>query len=144
VNPRIGLVITRWGGLLKTLLPLFRLGLGSRLGDGKHWMSWIARDDLLALITFAIGTPTVSGPVNATAPNPVTNAEVTKTLAAVLHRPTFLPVPAFALRLAPGNLANEALLASERVLPKKALAAGFSFQFADLEAVLKSELQGRR
>ena len=140
VNPRIGLVLARRGGMLKTLLPIFRLGLGSRLGDGQHWMTWIALEDLVALITFALNTPSLAGPVNATAPNPVTNTEFTKTLAKVLRRPTFLPVPTFALNLAPGNMAREALLASERVIPTKALEAGFRFQFETLEEALTAAL----
>jgi uncharacterized protein len=139
VNLRIGVVLSRDGGALKAMLPAFRLGFGSRLGDGKHWMSWIALTDLIRIIEFCMEeNGHIFGPVNCTTTNPVTNAEFSKTLASVLHRPTFLPVPRFLLKLAPGGMAEEALLASERVVPEKLLAAGFEFQYPEFRAALES------
>jgi uncharacterized protein len=138
LNLRIGVVLSRDGGALKAMLPAFRLGLGSRLGDGKQWMSWIALTDLIRIIEFCMENDDISGPVNCTAPNPVRNAEFSKTLATVLHRPTFLPVPRFLLKLAPGGMADEALLASERVVPEKLLAKGFDFQYPELRGALES------
>jgi uncharacterized protein len=140
VHLRIGIVMSAQGGALKQMLPAFKLGLGSRLGSGKQWFSWIALDDLIRVIEFAIGNAAVSGPINATAPNPVTNAEFTRTLAQILHRPTFVPVPAFVLKLAPGGMGEEALLASAKVIPQKLRDAGFEFQHSDLAETLALEL----
>lgn len=141
VNLRIGIVMSARGGMLKSMLLPFKLGLGSRLGDGKAWFPWIALEDLLRVIEFALGNESLRGPVNAASPEPVTNAEFTRTLAKTLHRPTFLPIPAFALRLLPGNMADEALLASARVVPKKLLEAGFEFKYPKLDVALRAELQ---
>ncbi len=135
VVPRIGMVLGR-GGALALMLPPFKAGLGGRIGDGCQWMSWIHLDDLVNLILFAIETPALQGPVNATAPNPVRNAEFTQTLGRVLRRPTLFPVPLFALRLLFGEM-SEVMLASQRVLPKAAEAAGFKFSFPDLGPALK-------
>jgi uncharacterized protein (TIGR01777 family) len=117
------------------MLPAFKLGLGGRLGSGGQWMSWVHLDDLTALIEFALGTTSLRGPVNATAPNPVTNAEFTRKLAATLHRPAFAAVPALALKLMFGQMAS-VLLDSQRVLPKAAEAAGFRFRYPELGAAL--------
>lgn len=136
VTPRIGVVLGRGGGALSKMLPPFRLGAGGRLGTGEQWMSWIALDDLVSLIEFAIEDATVSGPVNAVAPNPVTNAVFTHELASALHRPAILPVPAFALKLLFGDM-SEMLLGGQRVIPQAALRAGFQFQFADLGQALR-------
>jgi uncharacterized protein (TIGR01777 family) len=141
VNLRIGVVLSRKGGALKAMLPAFRLGLGARLGDGQQWMSWIALADLIRIIEFAIEQETLAGPVNCTAPNPVTNGEFSKTLASVLHRPTFLPVPKFLAKLAPGGMGKEALLASERVMPEKLQNAGFEFTQLRLREALESILR---
>ncbi len=141
VHLRIGIVMSARGGALKQMLPAFRLGLGSRLGNGKQWFSWIALDDLVRVIEFAIDNPPLSGAVNATSPRPVTNAEFTRTLAQALHRPTFIPVPAFALKLAPGGMGEEALLASEKVVPQKLLEARFRFEHPDLAGALARELE---
>lgn len=140
VNVRIGLVLSRSGGLLAAMLTPFKLGLGSRLGKGKHWMSWIEISDLVRAFRFLIDHDDLSGAFNATAPNPVTNAEFTKTLASVLHRPTFLPVPEFALKLIPGEMGEEALLASDRVQPRRLLDAGFRFVHPELAGALESLL----
>jgi uncharacterized protein (TIGR01777 family) len=138
VQLRFGIVLGN-GGALAKMLPPFRLGLGGRLGSGKQWMSWIHIADLTNLISFAISSSGVHGPVNATAPNPVTNAEFTKGLAAALHRPAIFPVPRFALKLLLGEMAD-AVLASQRVLPKAAQSAGFRFQFPELRTALPSLL----
>lgn len=136
---RIGVVLGPGGGALKKMLLPFRLGVGGRLGSGKQWMSWIHIDDLISLIEFAIATPTVSGPLNAAAPAPVTNAEFTRELARALHRPAFLPVPALALKLIFGEM-SQVLLGSQRVLPEATLQAGFDFRYSDLGAALAAAL----
>jgi len=131
---RTGVVLGH-GGALARMLPVFKLGLGGRLGSGRQWMSWIHIDDLTALIEFVLSGARLRGPVNATAPNPVTNAEFTRTLASALHRPAFAVVPAFALKMLFGEMAS-VLLDSQRVLPKAAQAAGFQFRYPDLGPAL--------
>jgi hypothetical protein len=121
------------------LLP-FRLGLGARLGSGRQWMSWIAIDDEIGLIRHALSTERISGPINATAPSPVTNREFTKTLGRVLHRPAVLSAPAPILRLALGDFAREGLLAGQRAIPEKALATGYNFGYPELEVALRRVL----
>ena len=140
VNLRIGIVLSRDGGALKQMLLPFRLGLGGRIRSGSQWWSWIHIDDLISAIWQILKTDAVSGPVNMTAPNPATNAEFTRTLATALHRPAILPIPAFAARLAFGELADEGLLSSARVKPKKLLSSGFTFQFPNLGEALKALL----
>jgi uncharacterized protein (TIGR01777 family) len=139
VRLRTGIVLDARGGALKRMLPPFRFGLGGKLGDGKHWMSWIHLDDLAGIFQFALTRPIV-GPVNGVAPNPVTNAEFTRTLAAALHRPAIFPVPPFALRLLFGEM-SEILLASQRVVPKVAESAGFKFKFPQLADALANVLK---
>ena len=124
---RFGVVLGRGPGALARLLPIFRLGLGGRLGNGTQFMSWISLPDALAAILFLLDSPTASGPFNFAAPNPVTNAQFTRILAAQLHRPAFFSVPASALRLALGEMADEALLSSARAYPAKLVASGFQF-----------------
>jgi uncharacterized protein len=136
VNLRIGIVLSPKGGALKQMLPPFRLGLGGTLGRGRQYMSWITLDDVIGAMQFALENPSISGPVNLTAPNPVTNYELTKTLGRVLHRPTIFPVPSPLLKLAPGRMAEEMLLASLRVEPAKLVKAGFKFAHPDLEKAL--------
>jgi uncharacterized protein len=140
VNLRIGIVLSRSGGALKPMLLPFRLGLGGRMGNGRQWWSWIHIDDVVAAVWHAVETPTLFGPVNTTAPNPATNAELTRVLARVVHRPAVLPVPAFAVRLAFGEFANEGLLASSRVEPKKLAASKFVFKFPALTNALNNVL----
>lgn len=135
---RLGMVLGP-GGALALMLPWFKLGLGGRLGDGRQWMSWIHLDDVLNLILFALERPEAKGPLNAVAPNPVRNADFTQTLSRVLRRPALFPVPLFGLRLLFGEM-SEVLLASHRVLPKAAEAAGFKFSFPDLGPALKHVL----
>ena len=133
---RIGIVLGSQGGALEKMIPLFRLGLGGNLGNGNQWVAWIHIDDLVSLIEWSIENKSVSGPVNATAPNPVRNKELTKVLAAALKRPAFLPAPKFALRMALGEFA-ESLFFSQRVVPGVALNHGFQFQFSDIESAIK-------
>ncbi len=137
---RVGLVLSARGGLLRALLPLFRLGLGGRIGDGSQWMSWIHLDDLVGLYHWLLHTP-LEGPVNGTAPTPVRNRTFSATLARSLHRPAFLPAPAPLLHLAAGpTKADELLLASQRAPPVRALRAGFRFFAPTLDEALALEL----
>ncbi|MDX1388430.1 MAG: TIGR01777 family oxidoreductase [Acidobacteriota bacterium] len=137
---RTGVVLSAAGGALAKMLPLFRLGLGGRLGHGRQFMSWISLDDLLRAVFFLIETETLSGPVNAVAPGAVTNAEFTRVLAKVLRRPAVFPAPALALKAAMGEMAEELLLSSTRVVPERLLDAGFEFAHPDLESALHSIL----
>ena len=132
---RFGVVLGRDGGALAKMLPIFRWGLGGKLGNGRQWMSWIHIDDVTALIRHALATDSLRGPINATAPNPVTNAEFTRTLARALHRPAIFPIPAFALNLAYGQMAS-VILASQRVIPVAAQSAGFHLQYPTLAGAL--------
>ncbi len=137
VHPRIGIVLSSKGGALGKMLLPFKAGLGGVLGPGTQYMSWIALDDLLGVIQHALDRSDMSGPVNAVAPEPVTNAVFTRTLGRVLGRPTIVPAPAFALRLAFGEMADAALLASTRVKAERLLASGFRFRFPELEGALR-------
>lgn len=139
---RIGLVLGREGGALEAMLPLFNLGLGGRLGRGAQWWSWIHIDDLVRVIRHAIDDSSMEGPVNAVAPAPVRQAELARTLGRVMHRPAFLPAPAFAVRLALGGFAAE-LLASRRVLPKRLLESDFELEHPELEGALRDALEHR-
>ena len=134
---RIGLVLGTEGGLLANLLTPFEFGLGVRLGDGRQWMSWISRDDLIRLIGHVAATPELEGPVNATAPDPVRNTAFTKALARALGRPALLAAPAWLLRFLAGAMAEEILLGGQRIVPAKALASGFRFHDMELEPTLK-------
>lgn len=140
VNLRTGIVLSTTGGALQKMLPPFKLGSGGILGNGKQYMSWISLDDEVKAIRFLIDHGTISGPVNLVAPHPATNLEFTKTLGKVLHRPTFLPLPAFAARLLFGEMADALLLGSTRVLPKKLIDAKFEFCHPDLQSALKDIL----
>jgi len=141
VIPRIGVVLGRGGGALAQMLLPFRLGVGGRLGTGEQWMSWIALDDVISLIEFAIADANLSGPVNAVAPNPVTNAVFTRELAAALHRPAIFPVPSIALKILFGEM-SQILLGGQRVIPQAASRAGFQFRFADLREALRQSIAG--
>lgn len=142
VNLRFGVVLTPEGGALAKMLPAFKWGLGGRLGNGRQWMSWISLADAIAAICFLLENRNIQGPVNVVAPNPVSNRDFTKALGAALHRPTIFPVPGFALRSLFGRMADEALLASARVVPAKLEAAGFKFAYPTLEGALKTHLRG--
>ena len=145
VHVRTGLVLARDGGLLKTLLLPFRIGLGGPIGQGKCYWSWIALDDLVATYRFAIAREGLSGAVNAAAPNPVRNAEFARMLGAALRRPAVLPVPPFALRLVFGReAADDAMLTGSRLTPARLLDAGFRFQYPELEGALLHELRASR
>ncbi|MGZ5051622.1 MAG: TIGR01777 family oxidoreductase [Methylobacter sp.] len=136
---RTGLVVAGDGGFLQQMLLPFRLGLGGRLSGGRQWMSWIHRRDWIDIALAMISDTSMRGAYNATAPNPVTNAEFTRVLAQCLNRPALLPVPAWAMKLLLGEMA-ELVLGSQRVLPERLLAQGFTFEYADVAAALKDAL----
>jgi len=137
VNLRFGIILSPAGGALAKMLLPFKMGLGGIIGSGAEYMSWIALSDILGIIAFALDTESLRGPVNAVAPNAVTNKEFTKTLGKVLHRPTLFPMPAFAARLAFGEMADALLLSSARVEPSALKKAGFHFQWPALEGALQ-------
>ncbi len=139
VVPRIGVVLHPEGGALKQMLPLFRLGLGGRMGSGRQYLSWVHREDTVGLLLFALEQPGLSGPMNVTAPEPATNADFSRALGAALHRPAVVPVPSFALKLAVGQM-SEAVLGGQRVLPQRAQEAGYRFQYPTLPETLRSLL----
>jgi uncharacterized protein len=140
VHTRFGVLLNSGPGALEKMLPIFRLGLGGTLGSGRQWMSWVSLTDAISAIRFAMDTPALTGPVNVTSPNPVTNAEFTRALARQLHRPAVLPAPAFGLRLAFGQMADEALLASARAIPAKLSREGFQFAHPKVEEALAAVL----
>jgi len=137
VNLRIGIVLGAGGGALAQMLTPFRMGVGGRIGSGKQFMSWVALDDLVGIVHHVLTTESLRGPVNAVAPNPVTNAEFTKTLGKVLSRPTIFPLPAFVVKLVFGQMGEEALLGSQRVEPARLQASGYKFRSPDLEGTLR-------
>lgn len=139
VRVRLGHVLGKDGGLLKTMLPPFQMGLGGRLGSGTQWMSWIHIDDVAGIILYAIENQNVNGALNAAAPTPITNIEFTKTLGRVIRRPTLFPVPTFALKLRFGEFTDFVLM-SQRVLPEKTLSMGYDFRYADLESALRASM----
>jgi uncharacterized protein (TIGR01777 family) len=137
---RIGLVLGTDGGMIARLLMPFEFGLGGPIGSGRQWMSWIERDDLVRLIAHVIGRPEISGPVNATAPIPVTNNKFTAELARRLHRPAVFRIPDALLRRVGGDFANELLLGGQRVIPNKALSNGFVFRHETLRSAFEAIL----
>ncbi|HXT63520.1 MAG TPA: TIGR01777 family oxidoreductase [Pyrinomonadaceae bacterium] len=137
VNARFGIILDTNGGALKKMLPPFRMGVGGRIGSGKQWMSWIALDDVVGGIEFALTNTSLRGPVNFVAPNPVTNAEFTKTLGKVLSRPTIFPIPAFAIKLMFGEMGEALLLGGQRVAPERLAVEGFEFRYSQLETALR-------
>lgn len=144
VHLRTGIVVSGAGGALARMLPLFKLGLGGRLGRGEQWWSWITLEDEVGIIVHALGDRTLSGPVNATAPNPATNRDFTKALAKLFRRPAVLAVPRPALALVMGSeLADQVALAGQRVLPVAAQASGYRFSSPDLEPGLRRALVSR-
>jgi uncharacterized protein len=142
VNTRFGIILDSKGGALAKMLTPFRMGVGGKVGSGKQWMSWIALDDVTGAIEYVLASETVKGPVNFVAPNPVRNAEFTKTLGRVLSRPTIFPIPAFGARLVFGEMADALLLSSQRVEAKRLKEAGYQFSFPQLEGALKHVLSG--
>jgi uncharacterized protein len=137
VNMRIGVILSTEGGALKKMLTPFKLGAGGKVGDGRQYMSWVALEDVVAAIQFALATQQAAGPMNLAAPRPVTNLEFTKTLGNVLHRPTIFPMPAFAARLIFGEMADALLLSSTRVVPQALTTAGYQFRWPELEPALR-------
>jgi uncharacterized protein (TIGR01777 family) len=125
------------------MLPAFRFGVAGKLGSGRQWWSWVSLRDAARAYAFAVEKEQVHGALNLAAPNPVTNEEFTRTLARLLHRPALLSLPAFALRAVGGEMAEETLLASQRVIPKRLLEAGFSFEDPELEPALRRLLRNR-
>lgn len=140
VNFRHGIVLSREGGALGRMLTPFGLGLGGRVGSGKQWLSWVAIDDLVAAYAFALDHDDLSGPIDLTSPNPVTNERFVKALGRALRRPTVLPLPAFAVRTLFGEMGDVVLLQGQRVLPARLLEAGFEFRYPDLDAALARAL----
>jgi len=140
VSLRLGVVLARDGGALREMLPLFRLGAGGKLGDGRQWMSWVSLPDVVRIIEFCMNEGSITGPVNTVAPEPVRNAEFTRILAHHLHRPALIPAPAFALRLAFGEMADAALLSSTRAVPEKLRQAAFTFNQPTLPQALQAIL----
>ena len=133
---RTGLVLSSTGGLMKRMVPLFKAGVGGKLGSGQQYQAWITLADEVAAIRHIVATDELEGPVNLVGPAPVRNTEFTAELARALHRPALLPAPAFGLRLVLGEFANEGVLASQRVIPEKLTTSGYRFQHADLPSAL--------
>lgn len=134
---RTGIVLSKDGGALATMLTPFKFGVGGVIGDGKQWMSWISLDDAVGVSNFALENENVRGAVNNVAPNPATNEEFTKTLGEVLYRPTFLPLPEFAVHMVFGEMGDALLLDSTKVIPKRLKDAGYEFKFTELKAALE-------
>jgi hypothetical protein len=141
VSLRFGIILAAHGGALPQIALPFKLGAGGRLGNGRQWMSWLTLPEVVNIVQFALANSQLAGPVNAIAPNPVRNSEFTAILAKTLHRPALFPAPAFALRLALGEMADGLLLASQRVIPSKLTHAGYRFQQPDLAGALADVLQ---
>jgi uncharacterized protein (TIGR01777 family) len=140
VLARFGIILAKRGGALRQMMLPFQLGVGGKLGSGRQWMSWVTLEDVVEIIRFALENGTVRGAINVVAPQPVQNAEFTKVLAKALHRPAFFPAPAFALRLALGEMADALLLSSQRVVPQRLQQLGFNFRHADLAPALSAVL----
>ena len=140
VHPRLGIVLHESGGALARMLPVFRLGVGGRLGSGRQWMSWISRDDAVRALAFLALDAVLDGPVNVAAPEPVRNTVFTHALGHALGRPAVTVVPGFALTLAYGRMAEETLLTGQRVRCDRLLAAGFTFHHPTLDAALRAAL----
>ncbi len=138
---RTGIVLSKDGGALGTMLTPFKLGVGGVVGSGKQWMSWISMEDEIAIINYAIDNENIRGAVNAVAPNPVTNEEFTKTLGEVLYRPTFIPLPEFAVSMIFGEMGDALLLASTKVMPKRLEDAGFEFKFPNLKVAVENAVK---
>jgi uncharacterized protein len=141
VHMRFGIILSSEGGALAKMLTPFKLGVGGRLGSGDQYMSWIALDDVVGVIDYLLEKDSLSGPVNTVAPQPVTNSEFTKVLGEALSRPTLFPVPKFAMRIAFGEMADIALLASQRAEPARLKSSGYVFKFPELGAALKHILK---
>lgn len=141
VHVRTGIVLSKEGGALGKMLTPFSFGLGGVIGSGKQYMSWISIDDLVNILMFTLNNDSIEGAVNATAPQPATNEEFTKTLGSVMNRPTFIPVPEFGIKLLFGEMGERLVIEGARVIPKKLEEAGFKFTYEDLESALKHALK---
>ncbi len=137
VHARFGIILSPKAGALSKMIKPFRLGMGGRIGSGRQWMSWIALDDVLGCIDHVIGNSSLCGPVNAVTANPVTNRDFTRTLGRILRRPTLLPIPRFVARLAFGEMADELLMASTRVVPRALLDSNYQYLYTDLEGAVR-------
>jgi uncharacterized protein (TIGR01777 family) len=142
VNVRFGIILAAHGGALPRMALPFKFGAGGRLGNGRQWMSWVTLHEVISIIQFSLANPALSGPVNVVSPNPVRNQDFTHILANTLHRPTLFPAPAFALRLALGEMADALLLSSQKVMPSKLVENGYKFLQADLAGAL-AEIYGK-
>jgi uncharacterized protein (TIGR01777 family) len=140
VRARFGVILSKQGGALPQMMRPFQFGVGGKIGTGKQWMSWITLDDVVATLRLALENANITGPLNVVSPQPVTNAEFTKLLAAALHRPALFPAPAFALRLLLGELADALLLSSQRVLPAQLQKLNYAFLHPDLRTALSAVL----
>ncbi|HMQ02978.1 MAG TPA: TIGR01777 family oxidoreductase [Pyrinomonadaceae bacterium] len=138
---RTGIVLSKDGGALATMLTPFKFGVGGVVGSGKQWMSWISLDDVVGAINFAIENDKIRGAVNVVAPSPATNEEFTKTLGSVLYRPTILPLPEFAVHMVFGEMGDALLLDSTKVMPKRLKDAGYKFKYTDLKAALEAAVE---
>jgi uncharacterized protein (TIGR01777 family) len=138
---RTGIVLSKDGGALATMITPFKFGVGGVVGSGKQWMSWVSLDDVVRIIEFALENEKIRGALNVTAPTPVTNEQFTKTLGDVLYRPTILPLPEFAVNLVFGEMGHALLLDSTKVIPKRLIDAGFEFRFSDLKNALNNALK---
>ena len=141
VLARFGMILAGQGGALPPMMLPFRFFAGGKIGSGQQWMSWISLEDVIDILRLALENGQVRGPINVISPQPVQNAEFTKTLATAMHRPSLFPAPAFALRLALGEMADALLLSSQRVLPQRLQKLGYNFQYPDLTAALKNILK---
>jgi len=138
---RFGVIFAAEGGALGPMLAPFKFGLGGPLGTGDQWISWVALQDVIAMIRLVIANPEFAGPLNVVSPHPVRNSEFARTAGKILHRPAIFPTPAFLLRLAVGEMAGALLLTSQRVIPERLLSVNFPFQFPDLESTLRAILK---
>jgi len=137
VLARFGIILASEGGALPEMMLPFKFGVGGRIGDGKQWMSWVALEDVVAILRLALIKSELRGPINVVAPEPVRNAEFVKGLAKTMHRPAIFPAPAFALRLALGEMADSLLLSSQRAVPQKLTGVGYSFASRNLKDALE-------
>jgi hypothetical protein len=143
VRVRLGVILSKHGGALPQMMRPFRFGVGGKIATGNQWMSWITLDDAVAILRLALENANITGPLNAISPQPVTNADFTKLLAAALHRPALFPAPAFALRLLLGEMADNLLLSSQRALPAQLQKLNFQFAHPDLSTALSAILRSR-
>jgi uncharacterized protein (TIGR01777 family) len=141
VRARFGVILSKQGGALPQMIRPFQFGVGGKIGTGKQWLSWIALDDVIAILRLAVENANITGPLNVISPQPVTNADFTKILATALHRPALFPVPAYALRLIFGEMAEALLLSSQRVLPYQLQKLNYQFHHPDLAAALTAILK---